>query len=116
MNTRPLCTVCQSKPKAVAYHKYDRVYYRARCNACIRRDKKIKPQKPRWQTAGYKKKPTCDRCGFRARHPTQLTVYHVDGDLNNCETLNLKTVCLNCVVEVVRAELPWRAGDISPDF
>jgi hypothetical protein len=45
-----------------------------------------------------------------------LTVYHVDGDLNNCETRNLKTVCLNCIAEVVRLELPWRAGDITPDF
>ena len=115
MNTRPLCEVCQSKPRAIAYHKYGRIYYRSRCNACIRRDKKIKPAKTRWQTAGYKKKPTCDRCGFRARHHTQLTVYHVDGDLNNCEARNLKTVCLNCIAEVVRLELPWRAGDLEPD-
>jgi hypothetical protein len=43
-------------------------------------------------------------------------VYHVDGDLNNCEARNLKTVCLNCIAEVVRLELPWRAGDIMPDF
>jgi hypothetical protein len=115
MNSRPLCQVCQSKPRAVAYHKYDRVYYRTRCNACIRRDKKIKPAKPRWQTAGYKKKPTCDRCGFRGRHHTQLTVYHVNGNLNDCATLNLKTVCLNCVVDRVRSELPWRSGDLEPD-
>jgi hypothetical protein len=44
-----------------------------------------------------------------------LTVYHVDGDLNNCEARNLKTVCLNCIAEVVRLELPWRAGDLEPD-
>jgi hypothetical protein len=43
-------------------------------------------------------------------------VYHVNGDLNDCAALNLKTVCLNCVAEIVRLELPWRAGDISPDF
>ena len=113
---RPLCTVCNSNPRAIAYYKYERVYYRSRCNICIRKNKKLKAVKPRWVTAGYKKKPTCDRCGFKARHQTQLTVYHVNGDLNDCAALNLKTVCLNCVAEIVRLELPWRAGDISPDF
>jgi hypothetical protein len=68
-----------------------------------------------WKKAGYKKKPTCDRCGFRARHHSQLMVYHTDGDLNNCELINLKTVCLNCIVEITRLELPWRAGDLELD-
>lgn len=113
---RPLCTICNSNPRAIAYHKYGRIYYRSKCNTCIRKNKKLKPIKPRWHLAGYKKKPTCDRCGFKARHHSQLTVYHINGDLNDCATLNLKTVCLNCVAEIVRLELPWRAGDISPDF
>lgn len=113
---RPLCTICNANPRAIAYHKYGRIYYRSRCNVCTRKNKKLKVVKPRWLLAGYKKKPTCDRCGFKARHHTQLTVYHVNGDLNDCATLNLKTVCLNCVAEIVRLELPWRAGDISPDF
>jgi hypothetical protein len=113
---RPLCKVCNKNPAAInGYHNGKR-YYRSRCNVCIRLDKRIRPARARWQTAGYKKKPACDRCGFRARHHTQLTVYHVDGDLNNCEARNLKTVCLNCIAEVVRLELPWRAGDITPDF
>jgi hypothetical protein len=42
-------------------------------------------------------------------------VYHTDGDLNNCELINLKTVCLNCIVEITRLELPWRAGDLELD-
>jgi len=118
MTTRPLCSICNKNPRAIAYHKYNRVYYRSRCNICIRKNKKIKPSIPRWQTAGYKKKATCDRCGFKARHQSQLVVYHVNGNLNNCETYNLKTVCLNCVSEITRLELPWRAGDadITPDF
>ena len=70
---------------------------------------------PRWQTAGYKKKAACDRCGFVARHHTQLTVYHVNGDLNDCDALNLKTICLNCISEIVRLELPWRQGDLQAD-
>jgi hypothetical protein len=113
---RPLCKVCNKNPAAINGYHNEKLYYRSRCNVCIRQDKKIKPARPRWHTAGYKKKPTCDRCGFRARHHIQLVVYHVDGDLNNCETRNLKTVCLNCIAEVVRLELPWRAGDITPDF
>jgi hypothetical protein len=42
-------------------------------------------------------------------------VYHVDGDLNNCELRNLKTICLNCIAEVVRLELPWRPEALAPD-
>lgn len=58
---------------------------------------------------------SCDRCGFRARHSAQLTVYHVDGDLNNCNLRNLKTVCLNCVVDVTRSDAGWQPGDLEPD-
>ena len=113
---RPLCKVCQTNPRAVAYHKYERVYYRSQCNACLRKGRKLKAQTPRWKTAGYKKKPTCDRCGFKARHHSQLAVFHVDGNLNNCELINLKTVCLNCMQEITRLDLPWRRGDLEPDY
>jgi hypothetical protein len=65
--------------------------------------------------SGYKKKPACDRCGFKARHTTQLLVYHVNGDLNDCELRNLKTVCLNCVVEITKLDLPWKRGDLEED-
>lgn len=113
---RPLCEVCKSRPRAIAYHKYGRVYYRSKCSACIRKGRKLKAERPRWQSAGYKKKPACDRCGFRARHPTQLMVYHINGDLNDCDLRNLKTVCLNCIQEITRLDLPWRRGDIEPDL
>ena len=115
MPLRPLCHVCGKLPRAIAYHKYDRVYYRSRCNACIRRNRKLKPQEPRWKSSGYKKKTACDRCSFKARHHSQLTVYHVNGDLNDCELRNLKTICLNCAQEITRLELPWRPGDLAPD-
>lgn len=42
-------------------------------------------------------------------------VYHVDGRLTNCELRNLKTVCLNCVVVVQRADYQWQCGDLEPD-
>lgn len=113
---RPLCNICNSRPRAVAYHKYDRVYYRSCCDACARKGRKLKAAVPKWKLSGYKKKPACDKCGFKARHQAQLAVYHVDGDLNNCELRNLKTVCLNCVVEITRLDLPWRRGDLEADY
>jgi hypothetical protein len=71
---------------------------------------------PVWQTAGYKKKATCDRCGFKAKYSSQLLVYHVDGNLHNTSTRNLKTICLNCSAEIKRVDLPWQPGDLEPDI
>lgn len=112
---RPICQNCKQRPRAVAYHKYDRIYYRSKCSYCLKKSKKLATPKPKWSLNGYKKKPTCDRCGFRAKYSAQLLVYHVDGNLNNSELRNLKTICLNCVEEVKRATLPWRPGDLEPD-
>jgi hypothetical protein len=58
---------------------------------------------------------TCDRCGFKARYASQILVYHQDGNLNNAAVKNLKSVCKNCVEELLRADLPWRLGDLEPD-
>jgi len=113
---RPLCLFCNQRPRAVAYHTEDRTQYRRLCEHCIKKKKKIKPPTPRWQSAGYKKKTTCDRCGFRARYSAQLVVYHVDGNQHNTDTRNLKTVCLNCVEEIKRSDLSWRQGDLEPDL
>ena len=112
---RPLCKVCGKNLAAINGYHRDKIYYRSRCNPCIRRDKKMRPAEPRWKSAGYKKKPTCDRCGFRAKYAAQLMVLHVNGDLNDCELRNLKTVCLNCIEEVKRLDLPWQRGDLEPD-
>ena len=114
--TRPICPACNQRPKAINCYRDDRVYYRSRCEQCVKKNKKIKPSEPRWKSAGYKKKPTCDKCGFRARYSAQLMVYHVDSNLNNTDVRNLKTVCLNCVEELKRSDLPWRRGDLEPDI
>jgi hypothetical protein len=116
MTTRPLCLNCSQRPRAVAYHKYGKVYYRRLCEACLRRGRKVPSPVPRWKTAGYKKKATCDRCGFRSQHSAQLLVYHVDGNLHNTELHNLKTVCQNCCVAITKLDLPWRRGDLEPDY
>ena len=113
---RPICPECKQRPRAIAYHKYNRIYYRSMCTWCLNKSRKKKSPAPLWKTAGYKKKPTCDRCGFKSKYAAQLLVYHVDGNMNNTGTRNLKTICLNRVVDIKRADLPWRPGDLQPDF
>ena len=112
---RPICTACGLRAAAINRYYGDRVYYRSRCDSCSRKNKKIKPARPRWQSRGYVKKPQCDRCGFRAAYNNQLMVYHIDGDLTNATLSNLRTVCLNCAAEVNRQEFTWKPGDLEPD-
>jgi hypothetical protein len=111
-----MCPDCRQRPRAVAYHKYHRIYYRSRCSVCLNKSKKKRSPDPRWKLSGYKKKTTCDRCGFRAKYAAQLMVFHVDGNLNNSQLRNLRTVCQNCVIEINRADLVWRPGDLEPDL
>ena len=113
---RPLCEICNKNPAAINGYHNSKVYYRKKCGLCIRSKRSLPAPVPRWQKAGYKKKATCDRCGFKARHLSQLTVFHVNSNLNDCEIRNLKTVCLNCVVEITKLDLPWRRGDLEPDY
>jgi hypothetical protein len=113
--TRKTCPYCSQRPVAVNLIKNGITYYRSKCETCIKRTKKIKPPTPRWELSGYKKKPTCDRCGFKAKYAGQLLVYHVDGNMNNSSLRNLKTICLNCVVDVKKSSSTWRPGDLEPD-
>lgn len=112
---RPLCKSCNQLPAAINGYHNNKIYYRKQCNVCIRKGKKLKKQIPRWHTAGYEKKKICDRCNFVSRYPAQLVVYHVNGNLTDCDLRNLRTVCLNCVVEITRADLPWKRGDLEED-
>lgn len=113
---RPICPACKQRPCAVNYYRNEVPHYRSRCGYCTARNRGIKPAQPRWLVAGYKKKPTCDRCGFKSRYASQLIVYHVDGNLHNTGVRNLKTVCLNCVEEIKKLDLPWQPGDLEPDL
>ena len=113
---RPICPACNQRPRAIAYHREDKIYYRSRCGICAKKGRKQKPARPRWELAGYKKKAACDRCGFRAKYSAQLLVFHVDTNLNNCKASNLRTVCLNCVVDIKKSDVVWRPGDLEPDF
>ena len=112
---RPICPACNQRPRAINCYRNDQVYYRSRCEYCIKKGRRVKTPEPKWKTVGYKKKPTCDRCGFKAKWAAQLLVYHVDGNMNNTGIRNLKTVCQNCVIDITKSDLPWRAGDLEAD-
>lgn len=117
MNQRKLCPVCSQNPVAINYVRNGKTHYRNVCGVCARKGKKLKPQPPQWYRAGYRKKPQCERCGFKAESVTeQLLVYHVDGDLRNTDRTNLKTVCMNCRPMIAKTRLPWKTAGIVPDF
>ena len=113
---RPTCKACNQRLCAVNYTRNESTHYRSRCDYCIKKGRQTKSAEPRWKKTGYKKKPTCDLCGFRAKYAVQLMIYHVDGNLNNNNLTNLKTVCQNCTFEVKKSGLTWRPGDLEPDL
>lgn len=113
---RNLCAVCSKLPVAVNYKLNGKTYYRTRCDRCIRKKRNLPAPKPKWLEAGYRKKAVCEHCGFKAKYKEQLFVYHVDGNLNNCGLSNLKTVCANCQIEIIKSGLGWRQGDLVPDY
>lgn len=112
---RPICPVCNKNACAPNYYRDDIRHYRSRCNDCIRRGKNLMPATPRWKLQGYKKKTTCDICGFKSKYTSQITVWHVNGNLNDSTLFNLRCVCLNCVEEVKRKSFTWRLGDLEVD-
>ena len=116
MEYRKMCKICGKKPVAVNYKMHGKVYYRSKCDTCCRKKRSLPAQKPRWLLAGYKKKPHCEKCGFKAKLKEQLFVYYIDGNFNNNNVLNLKTICANCQYEVAREGLGWRQGDLVPDY
>ena len=114
---RPLCAVCNHTPAAINYIKEGHHHYRKLCDSCIRKGKKLKPIPPNWFKSGYRKKSVCEKCGYRGKYPEkQMTVFHIDGNLKNISTQNLKTLCLNCRVEIAASRLPWRESPLTPDF
>ena len=117
MEERGLCPICTQRPVAINYIRGTKTHYRRVCSICSHRGKKLKPQPPLWYQTGYRKKPTCDRCGFKAELvDDQMMVWHVDGDLRNNDRSNLKTVCLNCRPLVLKSRLPWKPAVLVTDF
>lgn len=116
---RPICNTCNKNVCAPNYYKNNKRYWRKKCALCLIEDKKHKTNSiriPRWKKKGYKKKSTCDLCGFKATYNSQILVFHIDGNLNNNELINLRSICLCCVEIVKRKNITWKIGDIVPDY
>jgi hypothetical protein len=114
-NNRPICKSCNKNHTAVNYIKNGTKHFRSICTECGKKKVK-KSYKPLWQKSGYKKKQTCDICGFKSIYLAQTTVFHIDGNLNNIAFSNLRTICLNCVEVVKRKEITWKRGDLEVDY
>lgn len=110
---RELCKICQKRPVAINYYKEGKPFYRTKCDHC---SKNRKSGTALWEKAGYNKKATCDKCGFSSKHQEQFDVYYIDGNPGNCRYTNLKTVCANCQRILHKLKLPWKQGDLRPDF
>jgi hypothetical protein len=113
---RPLCVNCKSKPRAYAYKKGNKIYWRKLCDACNRKKSKKKIGGiTALQRSGYRKKSKCELCGFKAQTQLQLDVLFVDGNLRNTNNTNLKTVCANCQRLSSVKRLGWKIGDLVAD-
>jgi hypothetical protein len=113
---RPLCIKCNNNPRAYAYKLKQKIYWRRLCDSCIRKNKDLKTGGiPRWKQSGYNKKKKCELCGFKAVVKEQLDVYHVDGNRNNINVYNLKTICANCQRLKSTQNLGWSIGDLEAD-
>ena len=112
---RPLCQECKSKPAAYNYRRGDKVYYRKKCDSCIRKSQSSTITTPAWQRACYQINSDCEMCGFTAQHPYQLDVHYVDGNMTNNNPTNLKTVCANCNRLLHVKKQGWRQGDLVAD-
>ena len=111
-----MCPLCTENPVSINYHRKGVTYYRQMCAACSRKGRKVKAVPPEWYKKGYRKKPVCDRCGFKAEHVNeQMRVVYVDGNIKNTDWLNLKTVCLNCIAGIAKSKMPWKP-DITKGF
>lgn len=115
-NIRPICKLCNKNHAAVNYIKNNTKHYRSICDSCGKKKSKKKPAVPLYEKAGYKKKTICDMCGFKSIYTTQMTVFYIDGNLQNTSLINLRTVCLNCVEVIKRKDVTWKRGDLQIDY
>jgi hypothetical protein len=114
--SRPLCKACNKRHAAVNYIKNGVKHYRSKCDDCGAKKKKQRPRTPNWEKSGYKKKAICDNCGFKSLYATQMIVYYIDGDLENNQKTNLRTICLNCTEVIKKKEVNWKRGDLTIDY
>lgn len=109
---RPLC-ICGFRPAAINYRKNGKIHYRKKCEQCLAGG--VAKGIPKWYRDGYRIKMQCDQCGFKSKHKEQFNVYHVDGNMDNTRTTNLKTVCANCQRTLAKEGFKWAKGGLQPD-
>lgn len=111
---RPLC-ICGFRPAAINYVKNNKIYYRKKCERCLKHNN-VAVGIPLWKQRGYLKKNLCEKCGYKSKYEEQFNVYHIDGNLKNCKISNLKTICANCQRILYKEGIKWKQGDLIPDF
>lgn len=112
-----MCQSCRVNPAAINYIKDGRKHYRSKCGTCLKNKKSIRPNISAWQKSGYKKKIVCEMCGFKGMDLRQLTVFYLDGNMNNNSWTNLKTVCANCGIEIsIKGFRSVENCTLPPDF
>lgn len=111
---RPICPCCLVKHVAISNYNRGKVYYRNRCDQCYRLNKK--PAPPGWVRSGYIKKSKCEKCGCKLKFVEQCAVYYIDGNTKNNSWSNLRTICLNCEIDIKHSILPWKPSNLSPDL
>ena len=115
-HVRPLCSKCKQRPSAFNNKRKGKIYYRSKCDQCIKEGLGLKTGfKSSWEKAGYRKKSICEKCGFKSKHPAQMDVYHIDGNLKNASWNNLKTICANCGRIKAVEEIGWKQGSLIAD-
>lgn len=110
---RPLCK-CGYRPAAINYIKNGKTYYRKLCEKCLKNG--LNTGIPAWYRAGYRIKNVCEKCGFKSPYMEIFSVFHIDGNLNNCRPSNLKTICANCQRVLHKEGITWKQGDLCPDL
>ena len=94
-NMTAICKVCgpvKIKP-SYRYKKSGKMMYR--CKARWRRFEKKRYKEKKFPYIKYKK-DRCESCRFIPVHTCQLDVDHIDGNRDNNNPSNLRTLCANC--------------------
>ena len=98
---KKLCQSCSKNPVTVNYVRNGKTYYRKKCYYCIKQKKQNKEQATQLlRKSGYKKKTTCDRCGFKSKTPEQIQIHFRDQNPYNVSISNIRSYCFNCIIEV----------------
>ena len=90
---RPLC-ICGQRPAAINYKKTIKHTIVRLCERCLRNG--IITEFLSGSKRGYEKKGYLRKVQFTSKHEEQFNVFHIDGNLTNCRSTNLKTICANC--------------------